>query len=70
MKLVNVFAAAGLGILALSTPSLAQKKSKKGKSGVYSDAVEIFEQMNKYAYADELFRKEYTALRSLMNKRI
>ncbi|GAL86601.1 peptidylprolyl isomerase [Sporocytophaga myxococcoides] len=30
MKLVNVFAAAGLGILALSTPSLAQKKSKKG----------------------------------------
>ncbi|MCR6640911.1 MAG: FKBP-type peptidyl-prolyl cis-trans isomerase [Sporocytophaga sp.] len=30
MKLVNVFAAAGLGILALSTPSFAQKKSKKG----------------------------------------
>lgn len=30
MKLVNVFAAAGLGILALSSPSLAQKKSKKG----------------------------------------
>ncbi len=30
MKLVNVFAAAGLGILALSTPSMAQKKTKKG----------------------------------------
>lgn len=47
-----------------------QKKSKKGRTGVYSDAVEIFDQMNKYVYADELFRKEYTALRSLMNKRI
>lgn len=46
------------------------KKPKRTKRGISADAFEIFEQMNKYTYADELFRKEYTALRSLMNKRI
>ena len=34
------------------------------------NAQEIYRHMNTYEYADELFRKEYTQLRSMLNKRI
>ena len=34
------------------------------------DAQDIFRQMNTYVGAEEMLRKEYTALRALMNKRI
>lgn len=37
---------------------------------INDDAGEIFRQMRTYVGAEEMLRKEYTALRSLMNKRI
>lgn len=42
----------------------------KRKSETRSEAQDIFRQMNEYSYADELFRKEYSDIRSLLNKRL
>lgn len=42
----------------------------KTKKEQRSEAQEIFKQMNEIPYADELFRKEYSDIRSLLNKRL
>ena len=42
----------------------------KRKADIATDAQEIFRQMNTYSFAEELMRKEYSDLRSLLNKRL
>lgn len=42
----------------------------KTKKEQRSEAQDIFKQMNEIPYADELFRKEYSDIRSLLNKRL
>lgn len=46
--------------------------AKRGKkiTKAQADANKIFDEMRTYEYAEELYRKEYTQLRSLLNKRI
>lgn len=40
------------------------------KKEIHKDAQQIYKEMNTYSYADELYRKEYSDMRSLLNKRL
>ena len=46
------------------------RKGKKKPTKAEQDASKIFDEMRTYEFAEELYRKEYTKLRSLLNKRI